>query len=596
MASADDDDLPRMLGGGRYRLEASIGHGGMGVVYRGMDLTMHRAIAVKLIRSVDGNEIDDEVAGRFLREAKHTARLQHEHIIDVFDLGRDPTGMYFVMELLTGESLSARIRREGKLAPERTVHIGSQICDALEVAHRSSVIHRDLKPANIMLISRAGDDDFVKVLDFGVAKSVAGDDQTQLTHTGMLVGTVDYMAPEQIMGKPVDGRTDVYSLGVMLYKMLSGKNPFRDGGVPALIHAHLNTMPKPLIEVGQGIPNELDHVVLRCLMKNPDRRFESMAELSRALRSAVHGSEPQGRMLDLEYRSGSDSYDDATAMSGPRGYDEEVPAEDATISDDPTIQFDRKMPLRRLTAEELGVTPSSPSRLHAHEGSQPLPLPPRPRQIIPMQSGSGPALGPPVNYPEELSTQKRGVPNEVRNLQRERKQTGEDGKICAMCQTKNPAHATGCVACGVSLGTSEQESLRVRNRTGPPPRIPSTTGPHTPPPVPRGSGSSNTGPPPFKSRFESNYANVPPPPVPPPAPSSRKNMGPQVPPPAPTPRDGVRATRPTGPPPPGSMPPPSMPPPSMPPPWYPGQPLPAAPAQPTTTWEKFLRWTGLKSR
>src|ERR1700744_4368457 len=156
MPAAQDDDLPRMLSS-RYRLEATIGHGGMGVVYRGVDLTMQRPIAVKLIRTVDGIELDDEIAGRFLREAKNTARLQHEHIIDVFDLGRDPTGMYFVMELLSGESLSARIRREGKLPPERVVHIGRQICDALEVAHRSGIIHRDLKPANVMLLARAGD-------------------------------------------------------------------------------------------------------------------------------------------------------------------------------------------------------------------------------------------------------------------------------------------------------------------------------------------------------------------------------------------------------------------------------------------------------
>ena len=295
----EEDDLPRLLSN-RYRLEGTLGHGGMGVVYRGTDLMMQRSVAVKLIRAVDGVELDDEIAGRFLREAKNTARLQHEHIIEVFDLGRsDEGGLYFVMELLEGESLSARLRRDGQLSPGTSVHIGRQICDALEVAHRAGVIHRDLKPANVMLLSRAGDHDYVKVLDFGVAKSTSGDQETQLTHTGMLVGTVDYMAPEQIMGKPVDGRTDVYALGVVLYKMLSGRAPFRDTGVPALIHAHLNTMPKPLIEVTQGVPNELDHVVLRCLAKSPERRFESMAELARALTAAI-APESVG-LINLEY-------------------------------------------------------------------------------------------------------------------------------------------------------------------------------------------------------------------------------------------------------------------------------------------------------
>src|SRR5436190_8733377 len=172
-----DDSLPRFLSG-RYRLEAKLGSGGMGVVYRATDLTMKRAVAVKLIRASEGVELDEEVAGRFHREAKNTARVQHEHIIEVYDLGRSEQGdLYFVMELLEGDSLSARLRRDGKLSVESTVHIGRQICEALHVAHSAGVIHRDLKPANVMLIRRAGDGDFVKVLDFGVAKSYSPDQQ-----------------------------------------------------------------------------------------------------------------------------------------------------------------------------------------------------------------------------------------------------------------------------------------------------------------------------------------------------------------------------------------------------------------------------------
>lgn len=599
MASADDD-LPRLLGG-RYRLEASIGHGGMGVVYRGIDLTMQRPIAVKLIRSVDGNDIDDEIAGRFLREAKHTARLQHEHIIDVFDLGRDDSGMYFVMELLQGESLSAKIRRDGKLAPDAAVHITVQICEALEVAHRAGIIHRDLKPANIMLLSRAGDDHFVKVLDFGVAKSVAGDDMTQLTHTGMLVGTVDYMAPEQIMGKPVDGRTDVYSLGVMLYKMLCGKAPFRDTGVPALIHAHLNTMPKPLIEMSEGIPNELDHVVLRCLMKKPERRFESMAELARALQHAMQPDDPRP-MMDLEYRGPNDSYEDHIATRLHEGYaDDPPPAEDPTISDDPTVQFDRARPQRRLTAEELGLPP--PANLRAHEGNQPLPAPPPPRPLVPLSKSSGPAFGPPVNFPEELSTQKRQVPQEVKRIEIPR----TEGKVCAMCQTRNSPHALACVACGVSLGTSEQEALRVKNRSAPPtakeiPNIPAGLGLGAIglPPVPR-----PPAPPSSRRNLGATGAGA----VPPAPSSSRRDLagpmhtGPHQPVqlPAPMPGGGMPGSAMPGP----GMPPPSFPPPSMPPPsyeqQYPGAPpgwpyQQASPSQPppASTWERFLKWTGLK--
>src|SRR4051812_37325750 len=273
--SENDDSLPRLLGG-RYRLEAKLGSGGMGVVYRATDLTMHRAVAVKLVRGVDGAALDDEVAGRFLREAKNTARVQHENIIEVYDLGRSDQGdMYFVMELLEGESLSTKLRREGKLSPVVAVHIARQMCAALHVAHSAGIIHRDLKPANVMLVTRGADSSYVKVLDFGVAKSYTPDQQTQLTHTGMLVGTVEYMAPEQIMGRKVDGRTDLYSLGVVMYRMLTGKPPFRDGGVPAMIHAHLNVFPKPMSELKPEISGALDRVVLRCLAKQPEQRYES---------------------------------------------------------------------------------------------------------------------------------------------------------------------------------------------------------------------------------------------------------------------------------------------------------------------------------
>lgn len=422
---SEEDDLPRLLNG-RYRLEATLGHGGMGVVYRGVDLMMRRPIAVKLVRGVDGMELDDEIAGRFLREAKNTARLQHEHIIEVFDLGRtEEGGLYFVMELLEGASLSARLRRDGKFSPSATVHIGRQICEALQVAHTVGVIHRDLKPANIMLLSRAGDDDFVKVLDFGVAKSLNGGDQeTQLTHTGMLVGTVDYMAPEQIMGKPVDGRTDIYALGVVLYKMLSGKAPFRDTGVPALIHAHLNTMPKPLIEVVAGVPNELDHVVLRCLAKLPERRFESMAELARAL---SHAMMPADGLIDLEYVGGGDDvYDDGDETEIVRSVFDPVPRDGATVNervrgpivfDDATVKIERPP----------GMTPRV--------------APPHRPPSAPIAGAIGRVEG--VGHPHAAL----------------------ESRTCAMCQTVNAPYGLSCVACGVSLSSVDQAAVRARMHT-----------------------------------------------------------------------------------------------------------------------------------
>ncbi len=541
---SEDDDLPRLLSG-RYRLEGTLGHGGMGVVYRGMDLMMKRAVAVKLIRAVDGVELDDEIAGRFLREAKNTARLQHEHIIEVFDLGRsDEGGLYFVMELLEGESLSARLRREGKISPATTVHIARQICDALQVAHTAGVIHRDLKPANIMLLSRAGDADFVKVLDFGVAKSTAGDQDTQLTHTGMLVGTVDYMAPEQIMGKPVDGRTDVYALGVVLYKMLSGKPPFKDTGVPALIHAHLNTMPKPLIEVTTGVPNELDHVVLRCLAKSPDRRFESMAELARALAQAVMRD---SGLIDLEYGGPNDdiygdgdktavarSFVDGPAAPAPGGRSIHDPLpDDTTVNDrvtefeDATVRIDRPLAVKPLPAP----------------GGRGLPM--TPRGGMPPQRSSPPAARPPVIhqappgplFPEELSTSKRPVPDELRR---------SEPKICAMCQTVNAPHVRACLACGVSLASEDQDAVRARVRAGVP-RTASAPAPHMPPPS---SGA-------YDMAMRAPSTSQPP-------------SGPYG---TPSPLHRVPAA-------PG---------------WLPHQP-PPAPEPPRSMWDRFLTWTGLRSR
>jgi serine/threonine-protein kinase len=536
----EDDDLPRMLSG-RYRLEGTLGHGGMGVVYRGVDLMMKRPIAVKLIRGVDGVGLDDEIAGRFMREAKNTARVQHQHIIEVFDLGRtDEGGLYFVMELLEGESLSARLRRQGVVPAHEVVHIGRQICDALYVAHVAGVIHRDLKPANVMLLSRAGDENYVKVLDFGVAKSYSADQQTQLTHTGMLVGTVDYMAPEQIMGKQVDGRTDIYSLGIVLYKMLSGKAPFRDTGVPALIHAHLNTMPKPLIEVAPGVPNELDRVVLRCLAKNPDRRYESMAELGRALADAL----PSGEGIELPYPPppqvrapgvfppSPDPYfgDDTTtvarqpelppphrlpAPSAPNVRNEE---EDEVSFDDATVKMDRQLnPKKPAARSGLPMTPRAPPPARTRRQSTP---PPR------FEDVTGPRA--PVAEP----------------------------RICAMCQTMNASNAIACLACGVSLMPEDQAAVRARvravTRTGPPAPMPSSP-PGMMPPASGPYDRASRGAP---------VMNVP-------------GSGPYD----PIPRGGSAVTT-TG---------PHLPVPHSG--WH--QP---APPQPMSMWERFLMWTGLRGR
>ncbi|MBX3193237.1 MAG: protein kinase [Labilithrix sp.] len=516
-----DDSLPRLLGG-RYRLEAKLGSGGMGIVYRASDLTMKRSVAVKLIRGVDGVELDEEVAGRFLREAKNTARIQHENIIEVFDLGRDGTGdMFFVMELLEGESLSAKLRRETKLAPETAIHILRQMCAALHVAHAAGIIHRDLKPANVMLVERAGDRNYVKVLDFGVAKSYAPDQQTQLTHTGMLVGTVEYMAPEQIMGRKVDGRTDIYALGCVMYRMFTGKAPFRDGGVPAMIHAHLNVVPKSVVELAPGLPAEIDRVVQRCLAKRPEQRYASMEELSTALAGALPGPP----LANLEYNP-DDPYDasDKTEVAKPP-----VPASRAQagdeLLDDATIRIDRS-----------ATPPSKPRESPAAPQPMARRLPPgideiqgaAPGIVDTGDSGATAVMNRPgvsAMLREDVSTAKRPIPDDITRIDR------AEPRECAMCRTMNPPHVRACVACGVSLAAEDQDAVRARvaapSRPAPP-RTAHLPAPQMPPPNTGGYPPLQSQPvfaPPYQPPRQSHAGihgaqgmwNVPPPPPPPPS-------------------------------------------------------------------------------
>jgi serine/threonine-protein kinase len=380
--------------------------------------------------------------------------------------------MFFVMELLEGESLSAKLRRIGKLPPAVGVHIARQMCAALHVAHAAGIIHRDLKPANVMLIERGGQTDYVKVLDFGVAKSYTPDQQTQLTHTGMLVGTVEYMAPEQIMGRVVDGRTDIYSLGIVMYRMLTGKAPFRDGGVPALIHAHLNVFPKPLTDIAPELPGALDRVVLRCLAKQPEQRYESMEEVSRALASAL---DPENMgLVSLEYE-GDDPYDAGVKTEIARPARESRPDAGAVVIDD--SYDDATVKMDRPDASALGKRRAAPA-------PAPAPAPHADDEI------DRTAI-----MAREESTAKRSIPEEVKRID------ASGPRECAMCRTINAPHARACTACGVSLAREDQEAVRARVTA---PRTAHLPAPHMPPPT---SGAYPAPPPPSGA-----YPAPPPPP------------------------------------------------------------------------------------
>src|SRR5262249_44164410 len=223
----------------RYIIDEPLGAGGMGVVYRGRQLSVDREVAIKVIHFEHAGTRD--TVKRFLPEARLTSRLSHPSIVNVFDFGQTPGGLYLVMELLRGHTLSAELER-GAMPIDRAVRIATQLCDALEAAHARDIVHRDLKPGNVVVL----DGDAIKVLDFGLAKSLEVQASAQITRRDAIVGTPLYMSPEQIDGRPCAPRSDLYSLGCMLYEMLAGSPPFRAGSASAVLAKHLGEPPPPL--------------------------------------------------------------------------------------------------------------------------------------------------------------------------------------------------------------------------------------------------------------------------------------------------------------------------------------------------------------
>jgi serine/threonine-protein kinase len=271
---------------GKYRLEGFLSRGGMGAVYRATHVMLGKPCVVKVIRP--DLVTSPELVRRFLREARAAAGLSHPNIVIVFDLGEAEDGtLYIAMELVQGRSLHDVIRQEGRMAPSRTVHLLRQVASALAQAHRQHIVHRDLKPQNLMVTRDSEGRETVKLLDFGIAKTF--DENTELTATGLMLGTPQYMAPEQVMGGAIDHRTDLYALGVILYQMLIGEVPFTATSAPALLMKHVNDVPDPPSRRRPDlrIPAGLEAIALRCLAKDPARRFQSADEFGAALERAV---------------------------------------------------------------------------------------------------------------------------------------------------------------------------------------------------------------------------------------------------------------------------------------------------------------------
>lgn len=271
---------------GRYRLDSLIGVGGMGDVYRATHIHIDTEFAIKLLKP---EFVADQTAiKRFRLEAKAAGRIQHPNAVRVTDFGVTPEKIvYLVMELVEGQSLRQLIRKEKRLETLRTINIVRQVCGAVDAAHRSGVIHRDLKPDNIIIDARHNAER-VKVLDFGIAKLREAKSDAFLTQAGTIIGTPQYMSPEQCQGQSLDPRSDIYSIGILLYEMLTGAVPFDGESTLQVVYNQLHQIPRSIIELSPHVPEPLANVIMRALEKEPENRQSSAIQLSEELKQAVH--------------------------------------------------------------------------------------------------------------------------------------------------------------------------------------------------------------------------------------------------------------------------------------------------------------------
>jgi serine/threonine protein kinase len=265
---------------GRYRILDELGRGAMGVVYRAEDPSLDRVVALKTISLGDTDEDRKAYEKRFMLEAKAAGKLTHPNIVTIFDYGEEEDTAYMAMELLEGQDLRARIR-QGDIPPMEAVEIALQIADGLGFAHEYGVVHRDIKPGNIMLLERGA----VKIMDFGIAR-MRHVDSTK-TSTGMVLGTPRYMSPEQITGQPVDQRSDIFSLGTVLYEMLTQTSLFAGQDVNQIAHNVANAEPAPPSRSNPELPQMLDFIVARALKKDASVRYQDAYEMAADLRDVL---------------------------------------------------------------------------------------------------------------------------------------------------------------------------------------------------------------------------------------------------------------------------------------------------------------------
>jgi len=382
----------------RFKVESKIGEGGFGAVYRGIQLPSMRKVALKLLHPEMTK--DENLVARFSREGEVLCRLRDAHTITTYEFDRTPDGtLYIAMELLEGKSLHQLFHEQAPLEWKRMFKILTQMCSSLAEAHSQGIVHRDLKPENVYLETRPGNPEFVKILDFGIAKVMRGDtidpQSPQLTATGQTLGTLEYMSPEQLMGKPLDGRSDVYALGVVSYEMITGRLPFPDAKGPAgLITAQLKQTPIPPSQANQktSIPDAANRVILKCLEKDKNNRYADVTALAAALQEVV-------MQASAELQS-----QNSAAMSNP-GYRPAPPEMLETRRGDPPAMKAPAIPAGPGMPMNHASTPAGSPMMQPQQRSA------HPQAQMPQgMQGSGPNYGgmqpaypsPPGTYPSPI--------------------------------------------------------------------------------------------------------------------------------------------------------------------------------------------------
>ncbi len=307
-----DMTQPRLLGG-RYELDGIVGRGGMAEVFRARDIRLDRIVGVKTLR----NDLarDQTFQARFRREAQSAASLNHPSIVAVYDTGEDMVGgipvPYIVMEFVEGRTLRDLLRDDRRLLPERAAEITDGVLRALDYSHRNGIVHRDIKPGNVML-TRSGE---VKVMDFGIARAVS-DSQMTMTQTAQVIGTAQYLSPEQARGERVDARSDLYSTGCLLYELLTGRPPFTGDSPVAIAYQHVKEEPIPPSRIDPEVPPWADAIVLKAMQKDPADRYQSAGEMRNDLQRAMAGAPVAAPMRTEVYGAGTRRMGAATQTVG----------------------------------------------------------------------------------------------------------------------------------------------------------------------------------------------------------------------------------------------------------------------------------------